>query len=63
MLVHSNSLMKDQKAMMFTLNVVLVPELTAVNYVAKPCIFIFLHVLMFTDLVRVDVHSSDLASA
>lgn len=55
--------MKDQKAIMFTLNAVLVPELTTVNYVAKPCIFIFLHFLMFTDLVRVDVHSSALASA
>lgn len=55
--------MKDQKAIMFSLNAVLVPELTTVNYVAKPCIFIFLHFLMFTDLVRVDVHSSALASA
>lgn len=53
--------MKDQKAIMFTLNAVLVPELTTVNYVAKPCIF--LHFLMFTDLVRVDVHSSALSSA
>lgn len=49
--------MKDQRAVTFTV-LYLVAELkSAINYEAKPYMLIFLHFLMYTDLVRVDVHS------